>query len=728
MVRVMFYTGISMLLVSAALLFLPACFSYILVAVLLTLLTVLIIFKNKIKINGLKILVSLTLIFTVLGLYTLEYKAEPLKGLDGKTAIVEGTVSDWPTYNEDYTTYVINADKVSLTNEVGEIYGEIKDIKIRVSDINKSNLDVFEKSRFNIEFTDITPYKSSSYASGVYASGFMVEKAEKIGFDRPFYAVFYDIRYHVNRLLFDNISFEEATLSTAVLMGDFELLIPAFYSNSKATGVTHLLVVSGSHLGIIFQILGAVLYFLKAPKRVTALVLMFAIFSVSAICGFVPSILRAGLTYFILALGIFFFQKPDPLNSLGIAATVVCLISPFSAGNIAFLLSFMSTFGLIFICPIMYTKCERVINNHFKGSKLLKGGAIAACQTISATICTMPISVLVFGYLSIVSVLVNVLVGYAMSLVLILTLIVVILLWLPIRINALNSLLISALCLIIRYVVFVVNYFASFEYAVVTTNNLFLIPWALLFIGLILAVIKNSDEVKLITKKVMKTISITFVSVSIVMFSILLIPKSQSRIDVLSVGNGNAAIVTIDDKTIMIGSGDGKNDAEKIKNTMLRLGKTKLDMIILPTLDKDFAGGTAAVLEYYPNTDICLPTSGDFADELEYVKSGEYLYFENEAELVLLENYDLLIYKDKGVIINSEEESFVFCCGNFLFDIDDGVKHDDFSLICCNSLPKDLGNYIPNRILFSGSEKVYENAGDIRAENVFKRPVYYKTH
>lgn len=727
MVRVMFYTGISVLTVSAALLYLPTCFCYISAAVLSMLFILLLVFRRKIKFNGLKTLVLITLIFNIYGIYVLEYNVKPLSDLPGKTACITGTVWEWPAYNKQYTTYIIKAENISVLSDDGNITKEYKNVKIRVSDVNNSNFDVFQNVKIKVKFNSVNEYKTSSFSNGIYASGYMTEKGIGSNYNRPFYAPFFDLRNYVNKLIFNNISYEEGAVASAVLMGDFNHLDDDFYLNSKITGVTHMLVVSGMHLGIIFQVLGSLTAVLKFPKRIRALVLIFVIFSVAAVCGFTMSILRAGLTYFILAVGMFLHLKPDPLNSLGIAAVIICFTSPFSAGNVAFLLSFLSTFGLIYVCPLMYNKAEKFIDNRLKGSKILKEIFTAICGTLSATVCTMPISVLIFGYISVISVLVNVLVSYAMSLVLVLTLTVVFMLWFPIKIKWVISLVIGLLCLIIRYVVFVVNGIAKVQKAIISTENIYLIPWFILVVAIVLAVIKSSAYTEKSKAQKLKKISAAMLCISLVLFSTFYAVSPKNKICVMSVGKGNCIVLSLEDKTVLIGAGDGAEDVPKIKNTLLTLGKTNIDALILPSLNKSFAGGGAALIREFPNIQVALPRSGDFADKMEYVENEKYSYFDNVCIMPAGNLNQVLIYKDKGVIISFENRTFIInCCDKIGSLLNKDYKN--ISLICAGKIPEDISKYNFENIIFSGDEKVFENQNIINsktAENSFSNSVEF---
>ena len=117
MARVLFYTGASMLAVSAALLYLPAYFSFILALIISVLLLFLIIFYKKIVINGLKILLLFLLIFIISGLYTYSTKTKPAEKMVDFNAEIIGTVCDYPTVYETYTVYFIETEKITLLQE-----------------------------------------------------------------------------------------------------------------------------------------------------------------------------------------------------------------------------------------------------------------------------------------------------------------------------------------------------------------------------------------------------------------------------------------------------------------------------------------------------------------------------------------------------------------------------------------------------------------------------------
>ena len=305
MARVLFYTGACLLALSAALLYLPTYFSFIIAVILFILLITLIIFHKKLVFKGLKTLLCIVLIFTIFGIYTNEFKIKPAEKLVGYKAEIVGTVTEFPAEYENYTVYIIETEKITLIQENGKPVAENipQKLKLRLSDINSIGADVFDKLQLEVLFNDLDIYRNTSLANKIYAGGYVEALVANLGENRPFYAVFYDLREAISDLIYRNINFDDATVVTAVLLGDKEYLDPDFEKDSKVAGITHMLVVSGMHLGIIFQLLSKLFSALKLWRGTAEILMLGAKFSMTAICGFTPSILRAALTYVIIVLG-----------------------------------------------------------------------------------------------------------------------------------------------------------------------------------------------------------------------------------------------------------------------------------------------------------------------------------------------------------------------------------------------------------------------------------------
>ena len=140
---------------------------------------------------------------------------------------------------------------------------------------------------------------------------------------------------------------DTASVMFAMLTGDRQAVSDETSDAFSAAGVSHLLAVSGLHVGILLSLLSA-LFFLKKRFRwlKLAVITVFLLFY-CCLTGFAPSILRASLMAFLLSLTSALGWRYDPLNALGWAGTAILLINPLRMFDLSFQLSFAATFGII---------------------------------------------------------------------------------------------------------------------------------------------------------------------------------------------------------------------------------------------------------------------------------------------------------------------------------------------------------------------------------------------
>ncbi len=707
MVRVLFYTGSALLAVSAALLYLPTYFSIVLACLFAIALGFFIIFRHKIIINGIRAFFTILLIFTLFGVYLLCVKLPPAESLAGYKAEVIGTVCERPERHENYSSYYIKTQRIKILYQDGQkkLTEVPQELKIRVSDINSINADTFDKIKFTVTFNELGDFKISSMAHGIYAGGYIDSLEARLGNDRPFYAIFYDLRDGINDLLYKNLNYEEATVISAVLLGDRDGLTDDFEADAKRTGTSHILVVSGAHLGILFTLLDKIFRMLKFPYRTSSLLMLGAIFALIAICGFNPSVLRAGLTYFIMCIGRLIFKKTDALNSLGAAATILLFTNPFGFANISLMLSLLSTFGLLVVCPFLYDRLCALIGKFHKRGLIIKAILFPLCQTVSATIMTMPISIVVFRYLSIISPIANLLIDYPITLITVFSFLTVILLFLPLPFKVAATIPIIVLCLLVRYVVFIIRLFASFSFATIPVGPLYLIPLiiALLAIPVLLIIKRFNPDQKF--KTPLKAAPIFMILCSIISFSYIYSLTPKATLTVLELGKGSSVIITEGDYTIVMGAGDGESDSTKIINKLVEKGRTKIDYLILPNANKSVAAGAPELIYDYATSTVIHPTHGDYYKKLNYISDESFTTF-NEISQIKTDNFNITIIADVGCVLNAEDHSVIIYTGNnlakSLFEL---ATHDSPTFICIDSLPKEVLNGQASNIILSGSDE-----------------------
>ena len=160
------------------------------------------------------------------------------------------------------------------------------------------------------------------------------------------------------------------------------------------------------------MIAAVVLMLLQATrlrKKLCYLLTCASVVAFMALTGFSSSVMRAGIMLIVFYLGKFFYAKADSLNSLGIATLLLTIVNPFAAGDLGLLLSVSSTLGIILFEGYFEELFKRLAKKLKYGAKLVEKLAGSVAVTVSATLATMPVIMLSFGRVSLISVVSNLL-------------------------------------------------------------------------------------------------------------------------------------------------------------------------------------------------------------------------------------------------------------------------------------------------------------------------------
>ena len=587
MVRVLFYASILSLVISAAFLFLPFYASVIIAAILLVAFVLVVIFKRKNKFNN-AAMIFICLIFAVVGIFNLS-NLQKIEQLSGKTAIVEGYITEDAESFDTYCAYVLNTNSIVIDGTTNDIPQKLK---IRITESGDFAFSAFVKVKAVVKLEKVNDeYKNYSYSQKIYltASSATVLSVEDMP-NKPLKYYPYMLSKSINKTLYNNMNYEDAALSSAFLLGDDVGLTDRFYNNSKVTGVTHMLVVSGTHLSIITVALLALLKKIRFPHRLGYILMLAVVYLIMAVCGFSSSILRAGLTYIIYFVGNIFFRKSDGLNSLGASAILLLFDSPFLFYNIGYLLSYSATFGVLFLTGKVYNVLTKI---YIKGvvGKVYNGIAFLLAQTLSASFATMPICMLSFGYFSVISPIANLCLNAAVNGILVLSIFAVMLAPIPI-INIFSFGFFFCVTYLSKFTYFVVNLLGNLDFALVSVEGIHYLAWILIFIALFgyIGAQKIREYMHVYKVTVIGLLSIFLTAV--IMFTYTYFkPRNYTTLSFIDVGNGICAVVKYQNNTVLVGIGDNSSDHKRITKSVFELGRRGVDVVLIPTITKDYAGG-----------------------------------------------------------------------------------------------------------------------------------------
>lgn len=193
----------------------------------------------------------------------------------------------------------------------------------------------------------------------------------------------------------------EASFLAGLLTGSRRGMPDHITQAFKQTGLTHIVAISGFNITIVITLIGSLFFFL--PLRWRFLPTITAIILFTLLVGASASVVRAGITGILGLLALQTGRMPHARLTILWAAGIMLLWNPtmlwYDAG---FQLSFLAVIGLTECAPLLELLLARVPNTFSLRDALM--------MTIAAQAFAMPWVVYVFGMLSVVSPVANIIV------------------------------------------------------------------------------------------------------------------------------------------------------------------------------------------------------------------------------------------------------------------------------------------------------------------------------
>ncbi len=144
----------------------------------------------------------------------------------------------------------------------------------------------------------------------------------------------------------DKWRLQHGAFLAAILLGDRQGLSADLTESFRRSGLYHLLAVSGLHLGLLSAAVFLFARLLLSYRGAAALTSLSVLFYLG-LTSYRPSVARAGVMVLVYLLGIVLKRRPDPLNSVGIAAAGLLVWNPRLLGDIGFQMTVLATFSVL---------------------------------------------------------------------------------------------------------------------------------------------------------------------------------------------------------------------------------------------------------------------------------------------------------------------------------------------------------------------------------------------
>ena len=458
----------------------------------------------------------------------------------------------------------------------------------------------------------------------------------------PWFGIAPNIRNRLLSML--NSLFPEDTkgFAQALLLGNSDNLSDAEDEAFRASGIRHIIAVSGLHVSILFSLL----YTLLGRRRwLCTLIGIPVLILFSGMAGFTPSVVRACIMQGLILLANFLDRQYDPPTALAFAVLVILGTNPLAVTSVSFQLSAGCITGIFLFSSRVHRYLlheKRLGSARGKNIKavLKRWFAGSISGTFGALSLTLPLCAAHFGTVCIIGILTN-----------LLTLWVVTFIFCGILAACFASLIAPVLGTAVawvvswpmRYVVAVAKLFGAVPYATVSSENFYVTAW-LVFCYVAFGILLLQKR-----KRPVLLCVCAAAGLALALLGAALEPRTANyRMTVLDVGQGQCVLLQSKGQCYIVDCGGSiaLSAADKAVQTLHTQGIYRIDGLILTHFDTDHTGGAEYLLRrldvdtvYISNTDEDDPVrkllEADYSDKLCSV-NNELSFACGTAELTIL--------------------------------------------------------------------------------------------
>lgn len=451
-------------------------------------------------------------------------------------------------------------------------------------------------------------------AKGIYLLGYAQDGTERLARPQrpsplfwPQYAA-RSLKDSIARVFPDDVS----GFLSALVTGDKASLPTGVYAAFQRAGISHVIAVSGLHIGFLAGLLSLLL---GKRSRLSAGVGITLMFFYAAVAGSSPSALRAASMCTLLLIAPLVGREPDKPTALAAVLFLLLLPCPYAAASVSLQLSFAAVAGIYLVSEALSRRWRKAVPKWDKAlGKLGRQAAIfvldSLAVTLGALLFTTPLAALHFGSVSLVGPLSNLLTLWAISYCFLGGLFSALLgLFLP----PLGFTLAWLTAWPARGVLWTARNIARWPFASVSLSSRYLIFWFLVAYGIFLLWLMGRRRVRPLIP--ISVLSITLCAALFTNSWDTL--TSRLTVAALDVGQGASTLFYSKGHTLLVdcGGNSGDDPGDIAADALQALGTSRLDALILTHCHTDHACGVPQLLSRVEVSLLILP-EGDPEDSL----------------------------------------------------------------------------------------------------------------
>lgn len=432
------------------------------------------------------------------------------------------------------------------------------------------------------------------------------------GYGHRAYAWLLDRKHEVRQAVQRMLPPAEAALLNGVLIGDDNAIPDDLQAAFRRTGTSHIVAISGFNISIVVALVIPLLSRLLNPRRAA----LFALPTIAAYTLFVgasASVVRAALMAGIALVGMVFWRKGFTLNTLCAAAFLMLVINPHTLFDVGFQLSVLATLGLVLYADRLASPVRNWSEAHIHGALLRRLATLTldgVLVTLAAQLTTLPLILVVFNQLSLVTLLTNLLILPLQPPIMILGgLAALVALVVPLDIATLIALPAHAF---LSATIYLVRWTAGFPFAAVPIYD-FGTPAALLYYAMLFGATFIASQPRTSQAALARALRSRWRTVAIASAALIAIvagivywyQRPDGKLHIILTGR-SALLITPSGKQVVFAGGD---DIAAVLSQNLPIWDRQIELLVMPQLHPRLQRDTLPLLYRYRVEQLIQPFS-----------------------------------------------------------------------------------------------------------------------
>jgi len=413
-----------------------------------------------------------------------------------------------------------------------------------------------------------------------------------------------ELRHRLSSYISENFKSDSAAFIAAITTGQMAYMDEDLRNAFNATGLAHILSISGTHFGLFsvflfgifrflisifpYRILQRITIFLTPSQAAALLCLPFMLAYLGISGGSIPAV-RSFIMIGLFLLGLLIGRRGFWLNSLLFAAFVLVLWEPKVILDLSFQLSFLAVLFIGFSIKkgeseerqIKASEVETESSSGFK--VIVRYLRNPLYLTLSASIGTAPLVAYHFHYFSIISPVSNLLltpiIGFILT---------------PL------SVLSSFLFLITGHYIFTPIVSAVSDISIASVRYLSNLPFSDVkvpaFPAIVVLLFYAGFLFYFLSGRKRYALVIPFIPL-IIYFSLSLFEKKELTVTSLDVGQGDSSVIELPDRRVIVV--DTGRSGREVASFLKYIGKESADAVILSHIHPDHTGGLGYIVKIF---------------------------------------------------------------------------------------------------------------------------------